>query len=373
MSWERGTLAQFLGDAIVYRNLEPLDARLAGLQASWQRLGLTSSAIPRKTDLEYATALADFLQQAQRARGVTTPLRQLLFVGDTAMLDGTAARNVGHYWPMRGFIGAERAQQPAQIQFEGELMLANRWGALGDFLAWVRREGVPCDESTALLLDLDKTLVGARGRNDKAIDTARVEAVYGTMRATLGARFDEGAFRAVYDALNQPAYHPFTADNQDYLAYVCLMVVGGICPEAELWADLKAGTLQRIEQFVERCEERRVAMPIALSQAHDEVRTGLAQHDPTPFKAFRRREYRETVARMDWLPDETPVADVLTREIVITNEVASLATWMARQGALVFALSDKPDEASLPTPELAGEGCQPIHRTVMKLYGQAVV
>jgi hypothetical protein len=39
----------------------------------------------------------------------------------------------------------------------------------------------------------------------------------------LGATFDQAAFRRAYTELNVPAYHPFTADNQDYLAYVCLM------------------------------------------------------------------------------------------------------------------------------------------------------
>jgi hypothetical protein len=30
---------------------------------------------------------------------------------------------------------------------------------------------------------------------------------------------------------------------------------------------------------------------------------------------------------------------------------------------LLFCLSDKPDEASIPTPELALQGYAPIHRT----------
>ena len=86
-----------------------------------------------------------------------------------------------------------------------------------------------------------------------------------------------------------------------------------------------------------------------------------------------KREYLETVGRMDALPDDAAAQDVLAREIVITAEVASLATHLAAQGVLVFGISDKPDEASIPTPEQAAEGRQPIHRTRMKVYGQAVV
>ncbi|MBS3785148.1 MAG: hypothetical protein KGY78_11970, partial [Anaerolineae bacterium] len=53
---------------------------------------------------------------------------------------------------------------------------------------------------------------------------------------------------------------------------------------------------------------------------------------------------------------------LLAKEIVITQEVREAALrWKAR-GALLFGLSDKPDEASIPTPALASEGFQSIHR-----------
>ena len=103
------------------------------------------------------------------------------------------------------------------------------------------------------------------------------------------------------------------------------------------------------------------------------MRDGIAAQDPTPFKAFRRREYLETVGRMDVLPDGAPVEEVLAQEIVITAEVASVARHLASRGALVMGISDKPDEASIPTPEQAAGGRQPIHRTRMKEFGEAVV
>jgi hypothetical protein len=39
---------------------------------------------------------------------------------------------------------------------------------------------------------------------------------------------------------------------------------------------------------------------------------------------------------------------------------------------LIFGLSDKPDEASLPTPEQVIEGYRPLHQTVMKVYGEEI-
>jgi len=371
VTWGRGTLADFMGDRVAYRNLEPADPALPGLCALWQEAGLPRYYIPRKTTREYARVLLLCLQAAQRGRGFTTRLRHALFIGDTLMNDGTAARHVGAHLSMRGFIGADRPSEPLAVEIQRDLMVANRWEALADFVRWVRTEGLPCDESTVLLIDLDKTALGARGRNDSVIDRARVRAIMRTMREALGESPDEATFRRVYDRLNQPGYHAFTADNQDYVAYVCLMVHSGICPAEELWAALGSGALRDMAEFVALCEARRESMSGPLLAAHEEVRRGIAVQDPTPFKAFRRDEYLETVAAMDVLPDGASPDEVLTREIVITAEVASLAGALAQEGVLVFGISDKPDEASLP-PEDADPRYLPIHRTVMKVYGQPV-
>lgn len=368
MTWTRATLADAIGDRVVYRNLEPQEPGLPGLRESWADVGLDHYYVPRKTDNEYASALVFFLREAQRARGVTANLERLLFVGDTLMLDGSAAHNVGRHLPLRGFICAERPQEQPHIEIQDDLMVANRWGAVSRFLTWVQDGFATCDEHTALLVDLDKTLLGARGRNDKSIDAARVQAILRTMQAALGSGLQEAAFREIYDALNVPAYHRFTADNQDYLAYVCLMVMGGVCPPEELWPALRGGALGDIQQFVAQCEQRRGRMSSGLLAAHEEVRQGLAVDDPTPFKAFRRREYLETVGRMDVLPGNAPEREVLAREIVITAEVATLAREMSALGVLVFGISDKPDEASLPTADLVAQGYRPLHRTIMKVF-----
>ena len=372
MSWSMGTIADFLGDNVVYRNLEPQNAAIPGLWACWQAIGLDHYYVPRKTAPAYADALMHFLRAAQALRGAP-PLERLLFVGDTLLLDGTAARNLGQHLPMRGFIGADRLKEEPKVEWQGEFMIANRWGALGEFVAWAAEAGWMIDERCALLVDLDKTTLGPRGRNDKVIDRARVAAVKATLSDSLGGELPEAEFTALYDALNVPAWHPFTADNQDYLAYVCLMVLGGAYPAEALWADLQAGTLSGIEQFAAACQGRREEMSVGLRAAHDEVWRGIQSEDPTPFKAFRRQEYHETIARMNVLPPDASEAEVLAGEIVINAEVASVVRFARARGALVFGLSDKPDEASIPTSEDAARGHQPLHRTVMKLQGQAVV
>lgn len=373
MTWERGTLADFMGDCVVYRNLEPMHEGIEGLKEVWDRIGLDHYYVPRKTAPEYAHAMLDLLAQAQAQRGISSPFERLLFVGDTLMNDGTAARNVGQTLALMGFIGSQREAEPRTVDIQGDLMVANRWGALADYIGWVRDAGFVCDERTALLIDLDKTSLGARGRNDKVIDGARVRAVQRTMKTALGDRFSEAAFRALYDPLNQPAYHYFTADNQDYLAYICLMVTGGVFTPDEMWMDLESKAIESIEGFVAACGERRDSMSPGLLQAHNEVEAGIAAQDPTPFKGFRRGEYLETIACMDVLGNEATEADVLKNEIVITAEVASVATRMAEQGVLVFGISDKPDEASVPSADQMAQGMAAIHRTPMKVYGESII
>jgi len=372
VSWMHSTLADLLGDNVTYRNLEPQDKRIPGLSSVWRELGLESAAVPRKATSAHALMLRHFITSAQSLRGAP-PVRRVLYVGDTAMSDGQAIRSLAPYWPVLGFIGAEKLQDEPSVSRDGELLLANRWSALGDFAAWAASEGFAADERLAVLLDMDKTMIGARGRNDLVIDAARVAAVKRTLATALGDQFDEATFLEVYNPLNQPRHHPFTADNQDYVAYICLMVVAGIYPAEQFWADRGSGALTSLEQFSNACEARREAMTPALREAQEQLQAGLAANDPTPFKSFRRVEFRETVARMDVLPDDATPDQVLASEIVITGEVISFAQRLAELGALVFAISDKPDEASIPTPADAADGFRPLHRTTMKVYGAALM
>lgn len=370
---ERTNLQATLGDLVVYRNLEPADERLRGLPEIWEEIGLPGYRIPRKTEPAYATAVVHFLDQAQALRFPKRPLKRLLYIGDTVMNDGTAIVNLGQHRPIRGIICTERPGEAKKVSINQGVMTANRWEALKDLVPFVLGEGFHLDEEMAAVIDLDKTAMGAKGRNDGPIDAARVEAVRRTVVEVLGSQFDMKRFRAVYDELKQPPYHPFTADNQDYLTYICLMVGGGVYDYETLRTDLAAGRLSTFAQFIEVCAERlRDGALSELLPVHQEVYANFRRGDPTPFKSFRYREYEETVARMDFLPAETDPARLLAEEIVITREVMDLARFLQERGVLLFGLSDKPDEASFPRAELAAEGYAPIHRTRMKVMGEAI-
>ena len=61
--------------------------------------------------------------------------------------------------------------------------------------------------------------------------------------------------------------------------------------------------------------------------------------------------------------------ELLANEIVITQEVREVALAWRERGALLFGLSDKPDEASIPQPAQAAQGRQAIHRVETHAVG----
>jgi len=363
---QRMCLSDLWGDVVVYRSLEPADTRLRGLAALRCELGIAVDRIPRKSEPDYAAVVAHLLRQAQAARGASRPLERLLYIGDTRLNDGTAARNMGAHFPLRVFIGEDK-QAPLQIERQGEFTFANRWAVLGDWLRVIDQEGFALDEQLAVLIDVDKTAIGARGRNDRPIDQARVDAASEIAHVTLGSSFRAEVFRPIYDELHKSVYHWFTTDNQDYLVYISLMVSAGVYDGETLLADLKHKRLSTFEEFVDVCEGRLSDEFAALRPIHQEVAGNLRRGDPTPFKSFRSREYECTLARIDALPDDTPRDKLLAEEITITREVAEAALELRQRGALLMGLSDKPDEASLPSVELARQGYRPLHRVTMKV------
>jgi hypothetical protein len=308
--------------------------------------------------------LAEMLRHGRRVEIPGGSIERIVYVGDTRMNDGTAFQNLctAGNWPGWAFIGADDLSSPPHTKVEASLFLSNRWSALPEFLRFLEDLDFALDEATAVVVDVDKTAVGARGRNDKVIDEARVEGVKRTVADLLGARFDEAAFRTAYEELNRSAYHTFTADNQDYLAYICLVLGAGLWDLEALIGQVESGSMQSFEDFIATVQGRRSELiPTGLTSIHDDVWEHVQAGDPTPFKAFRYNEYLTTVARFGDLPGAS-AEEVLSRRIVITEEVRAAAVALGKRGCVLFGVSDKPDEASVPRHEQAEEGKKPLHR-----------
>jgi len=371
----RTSADEFLGHFVVYRNLVPVDPRLPPLPELRPEFGFPENFVPRKNQTEYAQVIVRLLRAAQDLRNPGHPLQRLIYIGDTQLNDGTAFRNISQAggWPGIAFIGADRTAPPhVDVVRDNQhtLYVANRWRMIEAFDTFCTDEGFPVDETTAVIVDLDKTALGARGRNDHVINAARVEAVRRTVSELLGSNFDPQAFQTAYDALNQEEFHPFTADNQDYLAYVCLVLAGRVLELKPLIAEIRTGRLQSFQQFIAERDDHKDELPGALLPIHEQINRLVMAGDPTPFKAFRYNEYRVTVERMGYLNDESSVTDLLAQEIVITQEVRQKALEWRGKGALLFGLSDKPDEASIPSKTLARDGYLAIHCTETHAVGE---
>jgi len=369
------TVSDFLGDNIVYRNLQPMDPRLPRFAEMSASLGMTTSTTPRKSEPDYARVMAHLLQRAAALDGSGAGIRHLVYVGDTRLNDGTAFANLCEAggWLGIAFIGSERVEDPVEreiVQKRSQtLYLANRWSLLDDFHAVCGRRGVSFGSDTAVILDLDKTTLGARGRNDHVINAARLEAVRQTVQTLLGSAFDAGEFETSYNMLNQTEFHPFTTDNQDYLAYLCLILGSDLYERQGLVTDIRMGTLARFTDFLDAVEARAVELPEGLGRLHDDIYKRVKAGDATPFKAFRFNEFLTTVGRMGTPRDGADLATRLAEEILLTQEAREAALAWRETGALLFGLSDKPDEASVPSAAQAAQGYAPIHRTPTHAVG----
>ncbi|MEA3336351.1 MAG: hypothetical protein U9R25_10605 [Chloroflexota bacterium] len=369
------SLHDLFGDFVMLRNLAPVDPRLPPFSDAWQSIGLDSPRTPRKLEPEYALVSAWFLRAAQEVKIPGLPIDELLFIGDTALNDGNAFRNLQRAggWPAWCFIGSEKLNQPPSHVVEADnVFLANRWSALGDWLSWVLEAGACCGKGTAVVVDMDKTAIGARGRNSGVIDAARVEGVQRTVAELLGGAFDETGFKVAYDELNEPPYHPFTADNQDYLAYICLVLGAGLTGLDSLVSDVRAGKMSSFRQFIDWADGQMDRAPAGLQAIHSDIYERVKAGDPTPFKAFRQNEFECTVARFGRLPSRSPVETLLKEQICITQEVREVALWLRERGCLLVTMSDKPDEATLPSPELIAQGYAPLHRLQTAAVGESI-
>lgn len=370
----KASLFDLFGDLVAYRNLDVADARLPRYAEAYAEMGLASPIPPRKLETDYARALAWLLTRAQAIYNPGRELREIIYLGDTLLNDGGAFNNLRDLTRWRGwcFIGSEKGEELTVSEKNG-LYQANRWSALAEFLSWAQSQGATLDARTVVIVDVDKTLLGARGRNDGTIDRARLAAIEAIAAEVLGAAFDLASFHQIYFEVNTPRYHLFTGDNQDIVAYVCLMLSAGVGTLAGLQDDLAQGRLNSFLDFMARIEAQRDSLPIpALRALHDDIYGRVRQGDQTPFKAFRQREYVETVQRMGHLPDGTPLARLLMEEICITREVYDVVRWLRGRGCLLLALSDKPDEATAPTAALAAQGYLPLHRAVTHVVGQDI-
>lgn len=368
-------VSDIYGNRLIYRSLEPLEKKLPGFKKAAGKMQLVNEGIPRKDEEDYARASLWFLQQAQKLDGKSTPFQEILYIGDSIYSDGQAYHNLQNLtgWKGSAFITNEVLSEDPQLEIMAEngLCMSNRWSGLASWIGWMAAEGFALNQSTAVIVDIDKTVLGAKGRNDQVIDQVRLEGIYRTMDSILGDRFDRAAFERQYAILNQAEYHQITADNQDYLAYICLVLNVKLLQMDELVGEIQENRLDNFEQFVRWANSRLMISPAGgeqFRQVHEAVSMSFFAGDPTPFKRFRKEEFRTTLERMGNLDESKSVDELLEEEITITREVVEASQWLMKRGCQVLCMSDKPDESACPSHHIAHEFL-PLHEVETHCVG----
>ena len=168
---------------------------------------------------EYGEVITEMVKASHQMSNPGGPLRRIVYIGDTRMNDGQAFLNIcrASGWEGFAFIGADRPG-PQKITLEQvnseTIYTASRWKALTEFSEFLMAKDFRIDDQTAVLYDLDKTIIGARGRNDKVIDAKRLEAAHDTLLDALGANYNPTTFNEAYNTFNQVEFHTFTADTR---------------------------------------------------------------------------------------------------------------------------------------------------------------
>lgn len=365
---KKAKLADRFGDLFIYRNLEPLDKQIQGLKKAAGKMGISGNSIPRKHDDEYAAATVWFIEEAQRLRGAAKNIKELLVIGDSLYNDGQAFQNVRELsrWYGSCFIGSEDLEEKASGALDAETNIyeSNRWAALTTWMAALLENGLQVGEETAIIIDIDKTLIGARGRNDSMINEARLQGIYSTMDSVLGSGFDKAAFERQFTELSQSKYNSLTEDNLDYLVYICLTLNAKLVQLDELIGQVESGSINNFAQFARWVHSTMMIKSGAgerLRQVHESIMTGIHVGDPTPFKRLREKEFIATAAHMGNVPDSMSVIDMLDEEIVITYELMQLAEWLQARGCLILCISDKPSESACPDPQVTSD-LLPLHQ-----------
>ena len=350
----QGMLQDVFEGFVVYRNLVPVDHRLPAIDALRAKLGLGCGVLPRKAEPMYARVVGEILHAARDILGIQRTIRHLLYIGDTLHNDVAAFSHLCQAmgWKGRAFIADEHCSKPIEIRQLGErelLVSSTDWGDIEAFERESTDAGLGCDASTVVVVDIDKTILGARGRNDHMIDRARQQAAYEIACSVAdGTSLSETDFMQICGRINHPDFHALTDDNQDAIAYASLLVACGFYQADMLAVSVAQGRIRGMEGLVRDVDEQETSLPHRLGELHHSIRKRVEEGNPTPFTAFREAEYRCTAQLMGCLPDDAPRDAILNAEIAITEEVWTAVHEWKNRGCIIFGLSDKPDEACFP-------------------------
>ncbi len=347
--YKREKLNTVFKDYIVLRELNPIRKDLPQFKETKKALNL--NVLPRKKDVLYAKVLGYIFKSVGN-------FKKILYLGDTLMSDGSVIRNFVKNGEFKTYGIITRESGDRKMEAGDAFIFSTRWDSLMKAIKKAEEMGVSLDENTVLVVDIDKTAIGARGRNDKAIDKARMDAILQITGDIFGS-IDEEKFFKIYNRVNTKDLFRITGDNQDIISAVSILIYSGA-------ADFNM--FESVNNAADFLETARTRVKInRLKEITEKVYTNVKNHNPTAFPLFRKTEFLKTIDRMDFLKDESMPEKLLSEEILITGEVFNAALYAKERGALVFGVSDKPALSTMPSGDI---NLPPIFEKEMKVFGK---
>lgn len=322
MTFRYATLSDMLQNNVVFRELNPLNSSLPNFEKLKTELFLQS--LPRKKDREYARVLYRILKSLK-------DFANIVYIGDTFLSDLTVIKNLKKCAnePVFGVITSEGAPLPEND--DTFVIFSDKWANLPTLVEDKISGG------SLVIIDLDKTFIGANGRNHLPIDKARTDAIVALAKNIFEAPNEED-FLKLYQKIHSKEFLAFTADNQDIVSILTLIIYSSVVSFEEFAHFAKTGTF---EEFIDKIDVKEPLLTYV-----NEVRSNLKLNMPTLFPTFRKIELEKTIGRMDFLPVDAPLSELLSEEILITGEVYEVADRALEKGAALFGVSDKPEIAS---------------------------
>ena len=388
----RGSVHQLFGDRVVLRKMYRLDTGEALLP--------DDSGFVRKYEPAYAEAVAHHIKEH-----LDNP-RHVLYIGDTYKNDGTAIRNLqARGLDVSGFI-CEPELQLDRLWFNS-ILYSSRWTDVVGFVEKVRSK---IGRRTLAIFDIDQTLWAPKGSADKPLALARTDAIANLVDLYVSdpseAAKAKARILALYHEISKVEYIPvLTLDNEDYKAAICVFIalsliwehesehgdpergvrflasldemsprqfinrirpyLAGFAREEGAGTDANmvqflsiTQTTVRRKQYRQYAKERGIDISAVTSEIDDLV-VAMGDKKTVKYGAFRAEEYKEALRRTS--------TDLPLRErIVISKAAWDLASWLKDQDVTLLALSDRPEEATVP------EKGPSLLEAEMTIYGRPV-
>lgn len=345
--------------------------------------------LPRKHEQEYALALGRHILDR------FPDMDQIVYFGDTHLNDASLIRNLQRQgMKATGFI-CEPELHIKNLWFNG-IYYSDAWTDVLGYLEQVG--GSTLGRKTLCLCDMDQTVWAPKGVLEAPLSAARTAAMHMLIDKYVEEGREEFRLRTrqmvsgIYRIIKGIAFTVLTEDNEDYKAAISICLALNLYKARNkrfsLLGDDKLATEELewtvsevilkpymldngLAEFIgdvyaeldaPEVEQYAREKGIRLSEVRVDIRSvfrNIRNRLPTPYAAFRRYEFEQTMLRAR----RSGIA--ADEGIVINKTIWDVLAWLLERNVRLFGISDRPDEATY-------SGRESLLDCPMCVYGRAV-